>query len=166
MVCTIDDCNKKVVGRGWCSLHWQRWRRYGDPLLVRFPKHGYRYTKTYKTWQAMRERCQKRDGYMGRVAVCERWQNSFTDFLSDMGERPDGMTLDRIDNGKGYSKDNCRWATHKQQNHNRRNNVLVTLNGETKVLAEWCRLFGKPTTTVFRKYHKGVPLEDIFGVVQ
>lgn len=69
--------------------------------------------------------------------MCDSWKD-FSVFLSDMGERPSGMTLDRVDNDEGYSKDNCRWASPKQQARNRRTTKWVEYKGEKKSLAEWC----------------------------
>lgn len=80
-----------------------------------------RRTPTYGTWASMKRRCRP-DGHYGRkgITVCERWSKSFANFLSDMGERPDGTTIDRIDNARGYEPGNCRWATHEQQVANKR----------------------------------------------
>ena len=89
-------------------------------------KHGMYESKIFKIWTSMKQRClnpkdQSYKNYGGRgINVCERWKNSFENFYSDMGSRPDGMSLDRIDNEKGYSSENCRWATRAQQRKNSR----------------------------------------------
>ena len=86
---------------------------------------GKRRDKTYQAWKNMRQRCRDTRektfySYGGRgISVCERW-NNFASFLADMGEAPPGLTLDRINNDLGYSPENCRWATYKEQNHNQR----------------------------------------------
>lgn len=86
--------------------------------------------------------------YGGRgISICEPWL-LFVNFLSDMGERPIGTTLDRIDNGGHYEPRNCRWATPKQQARNKRNSKLFTLDGVTATLAEWTELLGVNACTI------------------
>ncbi len=111
-------------------------------------KHGHSsngiISKTYRTWYSMIQRCNNPNNtrykdYGGRgIKVCEAWL-TFKGFLQDMGERPEGLTLDRIDNSKGYYKENCKWSTQKEQQRNRRNNKLITINGITKCLTEHCK---------------------------
>lgn len=87
----------------------------------------------YKTWRDIRSRCYNKNNkayprYAGRgITVCARWLKSFWVFLDDMGERPPGHTLDRIDNNGNYEPSNCRWATVRTQNRNRRNNWIPKL---------------------------------------
>lgn len=96
------------------------------PALVR---HGLARTPTYRSWQSMIQRClnenhQSFECYGGRgISVCERW-TTFDGFLSDMGIRPTGTTLDRVDNDRGYEPSNCRWATGHEQTVNRRTTKL------------------------------------------
>ena len=103
----------------------------------------------YRVWSLMRQRCNNRKNpayarYGGRgIKVCRRWEQSFERFATDMGERPtDTHELDRRNNNKGYSPQNCYWALPQQQSRNRRSNRWLTLNGETKTVAEWADITG------------------------
>ena len=111
--------------------------------------HGKTTTPEYNVWVSMRKRCFKENHksykyYGGRgIIVCDRWRNSFENFILDMGERPSLLhSLDRINNNGNYEPSNCKWSTDKEQTRNQRNNVLVTFNGETKCLAEWSEIYG------------------------
>lgn len=103
-----------------CGCASSRWKADGKRT------HGREGTSEYRTWSHMKGRCYtptdaKFQHYGGRgITVCERWLNSFENFLSDMGERPPGLTLDRIDTNGNYEPGNCRWATPLVQSRNRR----------------------------------------------
>ncbi len=87
--------------------------------------------------------------YGGRgITIAEAWLTSFQTFLSDMGERPLGHTLERIDNNGPYCKENCKWVTRRAQAQNRRNNRPLTHNGETLVISEWARRLGFSKQTI------------------
>lgn len=101
-------------------------------------------TKEYKTWCGIINRCTKPNtdrycDYGGRgINVCERWLNSFENFLEDMGRAPSKKhSIEREDNDNGYSKINCKWATSKEQSRNRRSNKVIEFNGVIKVLQDW-----------------------------
>lgn len=102
----------------------------------------------YRAWKAMKQRCgnpnnHKFNIYGARgIRVCERWRDSFETFLADMGQRPHGTSIDRIDNDGNYEPANCRWATPRQQMRNRSNTRLITYDGRTLSLAEWARATG------------------------
>lgn len=107
-------------------------------------KHGMAKTKIYATWGRIINRCYSKDLsdwplYGGRgIRVCDRWRYSFENFLLDMGNTyKEGLTIDRKNNDGNYEPGNCRWATQKQQQRNRRNNHSVTFNGKTQCIAAW-----------------------------
>lgn len=106
-----------------------------------------RHKATYRSWQSMMTRCfdtghHAFDRYGGRgISVSERWRN-YDNFLDDMGERPKGKTLDRIDVNGDYDCKNCRWATKVQQANNRRDNILLTVDGKTGTLTYWATKSG------------------------
>lgn len=118
------------------------WKLAPGPL-----KHGMSGTRVYKIWKDMRKRCHNPNTnhakyYVGRgISVCEEWDD-FEAFFADMGHPPPGTSLDRIDNNKGYSKENCRWATAIEQANNTSVNRLVSAFGKTQTLAEWARQTG------------------------
>lgn len=114
-------------------------------------------TKTYFAWRSARARCSNpKDAsfkhYGGRgVRVCDEWLNDYDAFVRDMGEAPDGMTLDRIDVNGDYSPENCRWATNAEQASNKRSNRMITHDGETLTLSQWARKLGVGVDTLCRR---------------
>jgi hypothetical protein len=110
-------------------------------------------TPTYRIWRDMKSRCSNPNRkdyryYGGRgIKVCERWLE-FSNFLADMGERPEGLTLERKDNNLGYSKENCRWATRAEQNLNSRNNRNITYAGKTLCIRQWALNLGIREATI------------------
>lgn len=126
--------------------------------------------RLYWVWADMRQRCSNPKhkayaNYGGRgIRVCDRWRE-FGAFLSDMAPRPQGGMLDRIDNDKGYLPSNCRWATRKQQNSNRRNCIYVKDGAEQVTLKEYCRRHGlKYRPIVKRIQDRGWSLDDALSV--
>lgn len=107
--------------------------------------------REYNTWNLMKQRCDNpKDArylrYHG-LGYDPRWK-LFSNFIEDMGDRPEGYSLDRIDNTKGYSKNNCRWATKLQQANNKINSHFIFIDGIKKTVAEWTRCFGQKGSTV------------------
>jgi len=106
-----------------------------------------KYPRSYKIWNRMKQRCNdKNDRSYNRygargIFICDRWKD-YANFLSDMGEPNEGMSIDRINNDGPYNLDNCRWATRKQQARNTSRNTLITFNGKTKCLIEWSEIIG------------------------
>ena len=127
---------------------------------------GGKTSPTYVSWRAMMQRCRcpshvAYPRYGGRgITVCERWL-SFPNFLADMGERPDGLTLDRIKNHKGYEPGNCRWVTSKAQASNRKDNRFAEYGGEVMTLYQWSGRLGICPSTMFRRFRRGMSVAEI-----
>jgi hypothetical protein len=132
-------------------------------------RHGDTYSPTWTTWQAMLRRCYSKSskdypryGAKG-VRVCRRWRH-YENFLSDMGPRPVGHTIDRFPDRDGnYEPGNCRWATPKQQSNNCRTNVRLTVHGESFTLTEWSRRLGLHRDTVRARIRRGWGAERAVG---
>lgn len=128
-------------------------------------KHNQTKTETYKSWLAMKSRCYNVNNpryncYGDRnIKVCDRWLHSFENFLEDMGERPKGSSLDRIDVNGDYTPNNCRWATSFQQGNNRRNTKYLDFDGERKSLSEWSKLLGIKRNTLYSRLSSGWSIE-------
>lgn len=125
--CSVKGCDRVYSCKKYCNTHYERVRINGylgsdRPVWV---KHGLKNHFMYRSWVGMRSRCNNpkdKDykNYGGRgIKVCETW-SSFENFINDVGERPNGMSLDRIDNDGDYKPSNCKWSTPREQQLNRR----------------------------------------------
>ncbi len=118
-----------------------------ERVIVVNTTHGMTDSPTHKSWHSMIDRCtlpshKSYNSYGGRgIVVCDRWRK-FENFFADMGKRPFGKTLDRIDVNGNYELVNCRWATHREQSENRRPKQCITHNGETLTIAKWSTITG------------------------
>src|SRR6185295_7353535 len=116
-------------------------------------------TKTYRAWRCMIQRCERPHNpsyplYGGRgITICESW-HKFDNFLADMGEAPPEKSLDRINNNAGYSKENCRWATPRQQSANTRRNKFFEFRGERLHLPDWSRRLGVNLQTLTSRVNR------------
>lgn len=128
-------------------------------------KHGKTFSKEYRIWLGMKNRCKDHDSpdfgrYGARgIRVCERWMD-FRNFYADMGDCPPSMTLDRKNNGLGYSKENCRWATGSEQSRNRRSNRLLTYAGKTMPMVAWAEARNMPPERLQQRLARGWDLEE------
>lgn len=145
-LCLCDCGNKKeILG---ASIRQGLTKSCGCEHISAIKKHGMDGTPIYKTWVGMRNRCNNPKNraypeYGGRgIKVCDRWNNSFTDFFLDMGNKPDGHSIDRINVNGNYEPENCRWATSKQQQDNRRNSVCVIVDGIRYAPSDYAKLIG------------------------
>ena len=122
--------------------------------------HGMSGTTTYLAWQRMISRCYcekttRYEEWGGRgIAVCERWMTSFENFLADMGKRPPGLSLDRIDGNGNYEPGNCRWSTPTEQAWNRRSTRWITLCGNHLTLKEASARVGISDRIVHKRVRK------------
>ncbi len=119
-------------------------------------------TTTYTIWQGIKDRCnnhrnKRYKDYGGRgINVCKRWLR-FESFFEDMGSRPEGLSIERIDNNKGYFLGNCKWATQKEQTRNARSNRIIEYNGKSMCLSEWAEILGINRGTLHHRLIKHPP---------
>lgn len=162
------DCGNTTVARSWNlrkgntkSCGCGQGSTHKNSVKGKTRKDVY---DAYRSWVGMRNRCSNPKNklyrqYGGRgIAVSQEW-STFEAFLSDMGPRPQGATLGRIDNDLGYSKGNCRWEDKKEQERNKTTTRWVEFNGEKKALSEWCEIVGLPFHVVHYRLNAGWSVE-------
>lgn len=138
----------------------------GAPRVSAQQKHGMSESIEYAAWERMHRRCRKHPHYLKLgIKVCERWA-SFELFYEDMGPMPPGSSLDRENGALGYSQENCRWATPKQQAQNTSRNVNLTWRGETRCVAEWAREVGLSPATIAQRVQRGWTAEQALSLPQ
>lgn len=146
-------------------LHSERSSARTDKLHKANTKTGLSASHTYNSWCGMKQRCTNPNNkffsyYGGRgIAVCDRWLNSFENFLVDMGQKPKGLTIDRIDSDGDYEPSNCKWSTRKEQANNRRINRVYTIYGKELNLTQIAKTFGIHRNTLDQRLAKGMPIE-------
>lgn len=166
----FNDCEVlEYIGKKYSVQHWRckclKCGRIAERSYARLIKHKCRNcvgithgacaggvkTPEFCIWNMMKQRCYNPNtksyaDYGGRgIRVCEKWRRSYAAFIGDMGQRPSSRhTLERLDNDKDYEPGNVVWATRATQGRNKRTNVLIEYNGETRCLAEWSEIFVIP----------------------
>lgn len=170
MVLCKCDCGierEVVVGnlRSGLSTSCGCWK--DEKTSARRKIHGYSKNSMYHRYRAMIRRCydplhKEFHNYGGRgIKVCDRWLKSVENYMEDMGEAPFYMaSIDRIDNDGDYFKENCHWATKKEQTINRRVTKIIEINGESMCLADWSRKLGCTKTAIYSRLRRGWTIEE------
>jgi hypothetical protein len=165
-LCQCDCGNYKntlgfVLGRGECESCGCLKK---ESIAKVNYKHGKSQDGIYRIWRSMIDRCHSPtnhayDRYGNRgIRVCQRWHD-FEKFYADMGDKPKGMSLERINNNKGYSPENVRWASSKDQANNTRSNVILELHGKKQTMQQWCDELGLKIGTVWARLNRGWTVE-------
>lgn len=143
----------------------RRRTKHGGAINARFGGQS----KLYALWRAIKQRCtnpnsQHYHRYGGRgVTMCREWTDSFVAFRDAVGDQPAGMTLERIDNERGYEPNNVRWATRKEQANNRATNVVLTWEGKTMTLKQWAEHLGWKYGLIASRWKRGLRGADLFA---
>ena len=161
------DCGSKILVT---SSHLSSGNTKSCGCLLKDFKvtHGMTSSDTYTTWEKMKGRCKNPNDdrykdYGGRgIEVCEKW-DKFEGFLEDMGERPAGTTIDRVDNDGNYEKKNCIWATPKEQGRNTRSNRMIRYRGEVKCVSAWAESLGMNHSTLRKRIDRGFGITRAFN---
>ncbi len=158
------DCGS-IKDIATASLKASKVRSCGCLQRKAVTKHGYSRSSEYHNYHTMINRCYNSsadnyEDYGGRgIKVCERWLESFTNFLYDMGHRPDGMTIDRLNSNGNYEPYNCKWSTPKEQSNNKTNNRFITFDGVTLTIAQWSERLGYNYNVIYYRLENGWSVE-------
>jgi hypothetical protein len=168
----VCDCDKNVIVKVTSNALRDGKTHCGCVKTIRYghPTHGMTNTRLFNIWGSVIQRCNNPNhmcyhNYGGRgIKLCDEWFDKFElfyDWAINNGYN-ENLSLDRIDNDKGYCPENCRWATPSEQQRNRRDNVVLEYNGETKLLQDWCEIFGIDRRTVHWRIKHNYPIENLF----
>lgn len=164
--CVCDCGNKKTKPVDGYGLKSGNVRSCGCEYFIsnkgRKITHNQSKTRLYNIWASMKRRCKVDKNYKN-ISVCDEWQKyeNFMEWAINNGYN-EKLTIDRIDNTKGYCPENCRWATYKQQENNRTNNTRITYNNETHTISEWSGITGISAELISYRLHHGWSIEDMF----
>jgi hypothetical protein len=128
-------------------------------------KHGMKDTPIHRIWWSMMQRCHDKNShayarYGGRgINVCVKWQE-FSAFYADMGNKPDNMSLERIDNNGDYEPSNVKWATATEQANNRRSNKFIEFDNKRLTIAQWASFAGIKTSLLWARLKRGIPMHE------
>lgn len=163
------DCGKTTYARS-ASLKRGEVKSCGCLKAENNKSHGNSHLREYKIWGAIKRRCGNKNDkkyhlYGGRgISVCERWLSSFELFLSDMGYRPSkNHSIDRINVNGNYEPSNCKWATVKEQNRNKRTNRIIEYNGMAKTAVDWSEEFNMTKSKFMWRINNGWSMQRIEG---
>lgn len=177
-LCICDCGNRKIVngaslkngGTKSCGCYLKENRKYCNYKSGHSAGEN---KKEYQRWSKMRSRClnpkdKSFKDYGGRgIGICTEWESSFEQYLSDMGHAPSSMELDRVDNDKGYSKENCRWASRKQNMRNTRHNTPITVGGiKYGSIAELSEKVDFPVSIIHDRIKNGWPNDSLLSPVK
>jgi len=138
--------------------------------VKRFTKHNMSDSLEYATWESMLQRCYNKKSkfyynYGGRgIKICEQWKNSFSNFFKDMGFKPTPKySIERIDVNGNYCPENCKWADRLEQDRNRRSNVYIEYNGETRIISDWAKIHNLHPQTIGNRLSRNLPIDKVFN---
>lgn len=129
-------------------------------------KHGMSHTKIHQVWSSMIDRCTNENcrdykNYGGRgIGIASRWME-FVNFYEDMGDQPDGMTLDRKNNDEDYAPENCHWVTRAEQSRNTRRNRIIEFDGKKMCVNDWAKTLGMKRQTILNRLNYGWPVQRV-----